>query len=116
MLRAMRCWLVLLALGACADPDVSRAVGARCDRSDECDDRCLAAASDYPGGFCSVSCDTSLDCATADTLCVEDEGGVCLFECRVDANCTFLGAGWQCVERDGRGGDPGRKVMVCRGA
>ncbi len=118
MLRAMwRCWILGLGIAACADLDVSRSIGARCDLSGECNERCLAPAADYPGGFCSISCDTAIDCATSDTTCVDDEGGVCLFQCNADANCAFLGAGWRCVERDARGAVTGEdtQVKVCRG-
>lgn len=100
------------ALVACQDSDVSREVGARCDDSGECDERCLTAAADYPGGFCTIACNDRSECPHA-TTCADREGGVCLFECTLDADCAFLGAGWQCGAADLRGG--GIKVMVCRG-
>lgn len=100
------------ALLACQSSDVSREVGARCDSSDECDERCLAGGA-YPGGFCSVSCNSRDECPS-DTTCADLDGGVCLFECSGDASCTFLGAGWRCASTDLRGG--GIKVMVCRGS
>lgn len=104
---------VLVAAAGCQDSDVSREVGARCDNALECDQRCLIGSGTYPGGFCSISCDDRDDCP-ANTTCAERDGGVCLFECEADRNCTFLGAGWRCVEADLRGG--GIKVMVCRGS
>ncbi len=102
----------LLALGAaCGGSDVSRAVGARCDDSSECDDRCLLLDADFPGGFCTLSCDDDADCPD-DARCVEDEGGVCLFACEAEPGCDFLGEGWSCVTRAGR---PEGEARVCRG-
>jgi hypothetical protein len=86
-------------------------MGARCDRADECDERCLTGGA-YPGGFCSLSCDDDGACPS-DARCVADDGGVCLFACDADADCTFLGEGWRCAARDVQGG--GAQVMVCRG-
>ena len=106
-------WILTFALIAgCQSSDVSRTLGARCDQSSECDERCLVAAGpDWPGGLCTISCDDDGDCP-GDARCVADEGGVCLFECSADPDCGFLGAGWGCETRDGR---PSGQVMVCRG-
>jgi len=100
-------------LAACQHNDVSREVGARCDVSAECDERCLAPGADYPGGFCTTTCNSRGECPD-DTTCADREGGVCLFECSSDLNCGFLGTGWRCTSADLRGG--GIKVMVCRGS
>ena len=104
----------LLSIAACQDADVSRAVGARCDRSSECEDRCLAPSGDWPGGFCTLDCDRDDDCP-ADTACIrEDNGGVCAYLCETDPGCAFLGGGYGCKDRDAIvEGDP--KVLVCRG-
>jgi hypothetical protein len=107
----MRFALVLLGLAACGGSDVSRAVGARCDVSADCEDRCLAPSTDYPGGFCTLTCDSDADCPD-DSACVSNEGGVCLFLCDGDGSCGFLGAGWTCQSLSGR---PDGQVMVCRG-
>ena len=105
--------VLVFALAGCgADADVSRTLGARCDSAAECDDRCLPPAS-FPGGFCSTSCERSSDCPT-DASCADTEAGVCLFECAVDLDCTFLGDGWRCLELSLRE-DPARKAMVCGG-
>ncbi|HEX5060363.1 MAG TPA: hypothetical protein VFV99_13440 [Kofleriaceae bacterium] len=105
--------LATLALGlaACQSSDVSRELGARCDNSNDCDVRCLSGA-DWPGGFCTIACETDVDCQ-ADASCLEEEGGVCAFTCVSDAGCQFLGQGYTCKERDARGG--AGKRMVCRG-
>jgi hypothetical protein len=99
-------------VGGCGGEAVSRAVGARCDLDRECDERCLAPGADYPGGFCTVSCDTTPDCP-GDAVCADLEGGVCLFNCVGDADCGFLGTAWTCQVVDRRPG-PGT-VKVCRG-
>jgi hypothetical protein len=99
-------------LVACQDSDVSRVVGARCDRSTECDERCLGPDVDYPGGLCSLACNSRGECPEH-TTCADRDGGVCLFECEADRDCAFLGTGWACHDADLRGG--GIKVMVCRG-
>lgn len=100
--------LIALVVG-CGGSDVSREVGARCDDSSECDDRCLLPADDWPGGFCTLSCDDDNDCPS-ETACVEDEGGVCLFACDTVPDCGFLGGGWTCQARPTRSGG---SVMVC---
>jgi hypothetical protein len=101
-------------LAACQSADVSRELGARCDDSDECAERCLPPSGDYPGGFCTVICDTSDDCPVSDSECVDREGGACLFDCIDDVSCEFLGAGWHCRDVDTRE-QPVRKVKVCTG-
>jgi hypothetical protein len=100
-------------LAACQQSDVSREVGARCTDSVECDERCLPPSADYPGGFCTVACNTRDECPSR-TTCADREGGTCLFECTEDADCMFLGAGWRCASADLRGG--GIQVKVCRGS
>lgn len=109
----MRIAVLLALLAGCGDDEVSRTLGARCDRPADCADRCLGPSGDYPDGFCSVDCASSGDCPR-DGECVDREGGVCLFACRGDVDCEFLGPGWTCKEDDLRA-DPARKVMVCRG-
>ncbi|MEO8550647.1 MAG: hypothetical protein ABI678_11760 [Kofleriaceae bacterium] len=108
----MRLVAILLALGACQSSDVSREVGARCDTNAECDQKCLAPDGDWPGGFCTVLCDSDAECPE-DTRCIEQDGGVCAFGCATDVDCAFLGDGYTCKERDSHGG--GAKVSVCRG-
>lgn len=110
----MRLVWILALLAACSDSPVSRELGARCDSSAECDDRCLTEAEGYPGGLCSVVCESTADCP-GDASCTEREGGSCLYDCAADADCAFLGAGWRCQEVDRRGA-PAGKVKVCRGS
>jgi len=112
MRRVLAASALLLIATACGEHDVSRMIGARCDDSDECDERCLQPGNDYPGGFCTLVCDDDRDCP-GDAVCVDEEGGVCLFTCERTTSCDFLGAGWTCVVRNGQ---PDGTVMVCRGA
>ena len=108
----MRLAILVIALAACQSSDVSRELGARCDVTADCDERCLLPSVDWPGGFCTIHCETDNDC-TADAACLEEEGGICAFSCVSDPGCTFLGAGYTCTERNARGG--AGKRMVCRG-
>jgi len=105
-------WLVaVLALAGCGvSSEVSRAVGARCDDMSDCDDRCLP-PSDYAGGFCSLSCETTEDCPT-DATCLDREGGVCMFRCMMAGDCRFLGEGWTCVSEPTRS-DVDVEVSAC---
>jgi hypothetical protein len=107
--------LVLLSLGACSATRVDRAMGAACDGNADCDQRCLLPSADYPGGFCTLSCNTTADCRHDDAVCVDDEGGVCLYVCENDGDCAFLsgdGTLWQCKTVDLKDGTPG---LACRG-
>jgi hypothetical protein len=108
--------LLALALLLCAcgvSSDVSRALGARCEMHDECDDRCLTGP-EFPLGMCSESCDRDSACPEG-ASCADVEGGVCLFACRDDDGCAFLGAGWTCRSEPERGAQPGDEVTVCIG-
>jgi len=104
--------VAIAALACGVSSRVSREIGARCEALDECDERCLEGRR-YPGGFCSVSCDSDGDCPL-DSACADLEGGVCLFECRDTADCEFLGDGWTCRSEPARG-DAGGQVMMCAG-
>jgi len=111
MRRAIAVIAVLLA--GCQSSDVSRDLGARCTTARECDDRCLTASASYPDGFCTVNCSTGDECPS-DAACVADEGGACMFTCREDRDCEFLGAAWRCHDSALRG-QPETKVKTCRG-
>lgn len=112
MSRVIVAWLVAGALAGCQSSDVSRELGARCDRTADCDSRCLLPSVDYPGGFCTLACNTASECPDGST-CADNDGGVCLFQCTGNSECTFLGPGWTCKQVDARGGQT--TVMVCRG-
>ena len=110
----MRIALVLLALAGCQSSDVSRSIGARCDLSSECDERCLGPdPTSWPGGFCTLTCDTDQKCGDRAVCIQEAGGGVCAFSCASDPDCAFLGTSYGCKSLDPHTG--GRKVMACRG-
>lgn len=103
-------WIIALAIG-CQSSDVSRSIGARCERNADCDELCLTTG--WPGGFCTISCDTNDECGEG-AACVEEGGtGICAFTCSGDPSCTFLNGGYTCMPIDGHTG--GLKVMVCHG-
>jgi hypothetical protein len=109
----MRIAIALAFVVACNSNDVTRTLGARCDKTSECDDRCLVPSGEFPGGFCTVDCVSSGECpGGAD--CVDREGGVCLFTCTGDDSCMFLGDGWKCHTEKLKA-DPSKEVSVCRG-
>ncbi|WP_428262666.1 hypothetical protein [Haliangium sp.] len=123
----MRAWIFQAALAAilasissgCGEPAaVSRALGARCERHGDCDERCLGDDDQrYPDGFCSLSCDRHRDCP-AGAVCAAVAGGVCLFACDAPEACAFLGPEWTCMTqpaRSLRADDPPREVQVCLG-
>ena len=108
MLRVIACLAFLV---ACQSEDVSRRIGARCDTTTECDQKCLAPGGDWPGGFCTVACTSDADCGDG-YRCVAEDGGVCTFSCMADPDCTFLGSGYSCVQVDAIDQS---KVMTCHG-
>jgi hypothetical protein len=100
-----------LLVGACGhgDGDIDTEVGATCVDDRDCDDSCVLGG-DFPGGFCSLPCDTDNDCP-GDTYCMETQGGICMFACPA-FDCDRLGAGWSCKSRKrNNGGD----INVCSG-
>ena len=102
----------LWADGGCVDSDVSRELGARCDVKNECGERCLAPSASFPGGFCTLSCASDDDCPSR-ASCIDEEGGVCMFGCRIEEGCDFLGDGWSCLPEQSQ--SDGSQVMVCIG-
>jgi hypothetical protein len=112
-MRGHALFLVAALAVGCGGSDVSRELGARCDDSTECDDRCLLPGEGWPGGFCTISCDSDADCP-ADSLCADGDGGACRFDCQDDDGCAFLGEGWVCEARASH--PAGSEVMVCVGS
>jgi hypothetical protein len=108
----VRLLLLICVVAACQSSDVSRQVGARCDTNAECDVKCLAPDGNWPGGFCTVLCDSDANCPE-NTRCIDEQGGICAFTCDGDPACTFLGDGYTCKMVDSHGG--GVKVNACRG-
>lgn len=102
--------LFMVAVVACGDDGPSDVVGGACLDDRDCVERCLRGG-EYPGGFCSLSCRDDSDC-TDDSICVEKDGGVCLFPCGGAADCDFLGNNYICTDENDWAG---RRVLVCLG-
>jgi len=103
----------LFLLAACGGHDegsIDDVVGSPCASDRDCDSRCYIDPNDYPGGFCSMSCQSDDDCP-ADTFCIEKDGGVCLFACPA-FECARLGNGWECKDK---GRISGGSITVCIG-
>src|SRR5512143_2275858 len=93
----------LLLFAACGGHDVGGiddVIGAGCSSDRDCDTRCYI-DNDFPGGFCSVPCQSDNDCPS-DTYCMSTNGGMCLFSCGTNGgfDCSRLGPGWTCRDRD----------------
>lgn len=103
----------ILLVSACGrdEGDIDEFIGAPCSNDRECDSRCYIDGNDYPGGFCSIACSSDNDCP-ADTFCIDENGGVCLFACPA-FDCERLGPSWTCRNRDRASGG---SINVCFGS
>ena len=83
-------------------------VGGACVLHQDCapGSTCLTGG-DFPGGTCSVPCDSDLDCPVS-SVCIKKDGGYCLLTCDSHLDCR---AGYICDVRDREGG--GGKALVC---
>lgn len=102
-------FVVLVACGGHDLGDIDDVVGAACVDDRDCAYRCYKGR-EFPGGFCSIPCASDRDCP-ADTYCMENSGGVCMFVCP-EFDCDRLGRGWECRNRSRRGGG---NIEVCTG-
>jgi|SRR5690348_9267266 hypothetical protein len=103
------CVLVLAGCGGHGPGDIDEVVGAACDSDRECDARCYQGG-DFPGGFCSLPCETDNDCP-GDTYCIRESDGVCMYACPA-FDCRRLGPGWGCRDKER---ESGGHVSVCAG-
>jgi len=103
------CVALAAACGGHHEGGIDKTIGAACGSDRDCDDRCYTGG-DFPGGYCSVSCESDADCPV-DTFCMSESDGVCLFACP-GFECARLGPGWECRERSRRGGGT---TTVCSG-
>lgn len=85
-------------------------VGGSCTNDFDCNYKCVR-GEHYPGGMCTLDCNSPNDCPSK-TTCVDDEGGICAVECESDGDCEDHGSEWGCVAIDqlGRSG----AARVCR--
>jgi hypothetical protein len=89
--------------------DIDESIGASCASDRDCDTRCYI-DNDFPQGFCSQPCASDQDCP-GDAFCIDTNGGVCMFACP-EFDCSRLGAGWTCRNRDRPSGG---EIRVCSG-
>jgi hypothetical protein len=99
----------LVACGGHDEGSIDDVIGSSCTSDRDCDTRCYLGG-DFPGGFCSVPCQTDLDCP-ADAYCIAESDGVCMFACPA-FDCFRLGPGWACRDKDHQSGGT---VNVCSG-
>jgi hypothetical protein len=113
-----RCLLTLFVtvawLTSCGDITVvgpnNKTVGAACTANSDCTGMCLASGH-FPAGMCTIACTTNGDCPSG-SICADEEGGLCLASCHVDADCTRFGAGLVChTEGTTTGSTP---ISFCR--
>ena len=103
-------FLIGLAVG-CGGEEVgedSATVGGACSSDRDCKEVCLT-GSDWPGGMCSLRCDSDDDCPYG-SHCIDTERGVCMMACRSDDDCP---GGYECDDEDRRGHSG--KIHVCEG-
>jgi hypothetical protein len=88
----------------------STSVGAACTMDSDCTNRCLADDSRFPGGACTISCETDANCPSG-SVCISHMSGVCVTACRTSADCAGFGRGFACA---GDSAASGGEVLVCR--
>ena len=103
-------WVLIgIAIG-CHGGGTDDLVGATCRDSRDCVERCERGG-DFPDGFCTIGCIDDRDCPS-DTACTDTHGRVCLFPCRDQRDCDFLGPRYGCREKR----DPFNAILfVCMG-
>jgi len=100
---------LIVALPACAvdcsgderPPPVSPAgdvVGGPCSAPEHCVERLCLTSGNFPGGTCSVACESDLDCPSG-TWCIDTDSGVCLLACTHPSQCR---AGYDCSDENRR--------------
>ena len=85
-------------------------VGGACSTNSDCSSRCVT-GSHYPGGMCTLSCDSNVNCPSG-TSCIDEAGGICAVDCRAPSDCTLFGAPYTCDARGLKGSDG--SALVCR--
>ena len=91
--------LALAALAGCGQSAVGRngdVVGGPCSGGGGCASGSVCeTASMYPGGMCSVTCDSQADCP-GNSACITEGGGRCVLRCSSSSDCRD---GYGCNEK-----------------
>ncbi len=91
--------LLLAALAGCGQSAVGRngdVVGGPCSGGGGCASGSVCeTASMYPGGMCSVTCDSQADCP-GNSACITEGGGRCVLRCSSSSDCRD---GYGCNEK-----------------
>lgn len=104
---------LVVAISACSGNGNGGSVGKEGDvvggpcTADECagGSTCLVNTM-YPGGMCTLACETQDDCPSG-TVCVQESGGTCLLACTSATDCR---EGYDCLEKSTM---PSGHAMVC---
>lgn len=103
-------FIVLVTCAGCGSGGVGTegdVVGGPCSGGSGCagGSSCLE-ASMYPGGMCTLDCETQADCPGG-TACVQESGGTCLLACSSAGDCR---EGYDCIEKSAM---PDGHAFVC---
>jgi hypothetical protein len=94
--------------GSSGDAGITGYTGDACSSAADCNgsatDRCIPASSGWPGGYCSNSCSTDVDCPVLFNLgngpsCFSD--GYCYAPCFLLFSTSLCRAGYVCVGTSG---------------
>ena len=107
-LAAALCGAVVVLGTACGG---GTSVFSGCSVDADCPVRCQRGDPEYPGGLCTASCRTNLDCA-GDAVCYPRDGGVCVLLCSSQQECADFGVGYVCRDKEDT---EGRLQLVCLG-
>jgi len=106
---------LLLAGTACSDDEEGPApssvgnegdvVGGACTTGQCADGSYCELSGSFPGGVCTVTCNSHADCPSG-TRCISNQSGICLLECLETSDCR---SGYRCdIESDEEGGGESR--------
>ena len=113
----MRILILGLLVAAACGPHVGSAgtdVGAACTASSQCSTECLQGNDNFPGGMCTIPCQSDVQCPKG-SVCVDGghgSGGICAVSCTQPADCASFGRGFTCAALDHIG--LGGQALVCR--
>jgi hypothetical protein len=88
-------------------------VGASCKTDADCPSSWCVHDRNYPGGMCSVHCQSDADCLMG-TVCVQDAGGMCALPCTTTEACMNVANGNYVCSLTAAKGKSGT-LYVCRG-